>query len=204
MIGRILWCAGLLGVALSVSAAQIDRQSRFDPEFSALVPDGFRGFSQVHLARAAMAGDNPQIAQDQTRELVRVRPIPAEHLSALAVAASVNGDEQTAIQALEAAASRGWREPVSQTAVVEASLLSGNYDQAAQRLIALWLVDNGQERLVNYTARLFETAEGRAAFSRFLPSSQGWRRNFVAQMKGALDPEIIEQVISQAKDNSSQ
>lgn len=202
MIFRVIWCGSLFVLALCVSAAQIDRQARFDPEYAMLVPKPFRGFSQLHVARMAMAGDDAQIAHDQTRQLVRVRPLPAAHLTALALAASANGDGEMALRALESAASRGWREPMSQMAVVEASLLDGNYDQAAQRLVALWSVDGRRERLGSLTARMFESPEGRAAFAQVMPDTERWQRNFASQAKLDVEAEVLEQVLQLAQGNS--
>lgn len=195
MIVRVIWWIALAALGLVAGAAQLDREARFSPLYSLKVPQAFRGFSQFHIARLAIAGDNSQVARDEARRLIRVRPMPAEHLSVLAMAASANDDIDTTLRALEAAATRGWRDPISQKAVIEAAITDGNYEQAAQRLVAMWSLGLIDEPLRSNTSRMFETAEGRIAFSQAMPVSKRWRRNFEARNKSTIAPERLQAML---------
>lgn len=84
MIGRIMWIAALLALGLITALAQVDRSSRFDPVLAHAVPAPFRGFAQASLAGQAVAAGSGAAAADLARDLVRVRPMPAENLALLA------------------------------------------------------------------------------------------------------------------------
>src|SRR3546814_14876648 len=57
---RVIWPVLLLGVAVIAAVAQLDRQTRRDPQFAPLVPGPARSFAQRRIASDALAGDNAQ------------------------------------------------------------------------------------------------------------------------------------------------
>jgi len=139
MIGRIAWFAALLLVAMVTIAVQVDRQSARDPKLAGLVPTPFRAFAQTHLAAAAADSGDVERALEEARLLVRRRPGPAEHLTLLAVAQTNAGLPEQAGLTIQVAGQRGWREPLSQEAVLRLALAAGDQPEAARRYAALLL-----------------------------------------------------------------
>jgi hypothetical protein len=140
VIGRILWLAGLAALALVACLAQLDRAARSQPALAVLVPSLFRGFAAQRLTEQAIAAEDGVTALREARLLVRARPLPAEHMRLLSQAAALKGDSPLALAAMEAATSRGWRDPLAQLAAGQSALLQGRFDAAAQRIGALFAV----------------------------------------------------------------
>lgn len=137
MIVRLAWAGFLALVAVIVGFAQIDRAARFNPVLLPLVPAEFRGFAGAVLTRQAIAAQDGERALALATDLVRVRPMPAEHLALLSRAALLAGQAELGLAALEEAGRRGWREPSSQHAMARAALASGDTDAAVLRVAAL-------------------------------------------------------------------
>jgi hypothetical protein len=137
MISRIAWLALLVVVAFIATFAQLDRSARFAPDLAVNVPTSFRGFAAEQLVRKTILAGDTEASLQMARGLIRVRPMPAEHLTLLARAELLAGDEESALAALQAAGARGWREPFAQRAMAEAALESGDAQIAEQRIVAL-------------------------------------------------------------------
>ena len=137
---------GLLGWALRIAVFavlgslialfQIDRASGNRPELAVIIPDGLGGEADLVKAKATLNTD-PVLADKPTRDLVAKRPIPAEHLSLLALYLVETDQPQLAGQALTEASKRGWRDRYTQVTVLGSALANGNPMAAAQRLEAL-------------------------------------------------------------------
>jgi hypothetical protein len=139
MIGRIIWFAALAAIAVTTALLQLDKQSEVAPVVASMVPPPFRNFAQTQIAvRAAEEGD-PRIAVAEARRLVQQRPVPAEYLTLLAVAQAKAGQAEAAGLTIQIAGQRGWREPVSQEAVLRLALNAGDKAEAARRYAALFL-----------------------------------------------------------------
>lgn len=201
MIARIGWIAALLVLALVTTFAQADRSSRFNPALAQLVPAPFRGFAQARLAEQAVQARDGALAQELSRDLVRVRPLPAENLALLSQANLLAGDVDGGLAALELAGTRGWREPFSQRAMAQAALLTGNVGAASQRIAALMATGSldraEQDQLV---VALTRTPEGRAALAARLAEGGHWQRNFVGLGPSVLAPEIYADTIVRAQE----
>ncbi|MFN4020355.1 MAG: hypothetical protein ACK4IC_07550 [Erythrobacter sp.] len=139
MIGRIAWLGGLLALALLTTFLQLDRQSETTPALAAMVPEPLRGYAQVPIADAAVKGGDRALGLAEARRLVRRRPVPAEHLTLLALAQTRAGDVEQAGLTVQIAAQRGWREPLAQEAVLRLALEAGDKPEAARRYTALFL-----------------------------------------------------------------
>jgi hypothetical protein len=137
MIARIIWTAGLLGIAAVTAALQIDRQSQAAPALAPLVPVPFRNYAQTQLTIAAIDGDDPQAALAEAERLVRRRPVPAEYLTLLAAAQAKAGQPEKAGLTIQIAGQRGWRDPLAQEAVLRLALTAGDKAEAARRYGAL-------------------------------------------------------------------
>ena len=139
MIGRIVWFAALLALAVVTAVLQLDRQSAMSPALAPLVPQAMRGYAQAQIAAAAAQGSDAGLALEEARRLVRRRPIPAENLTVLAVAQTKAGQVQQAGLTIQIAGQRGWRDPVAQEAVLRLALAAGDQAEAARRYAALLL-----------------------------------------------------------------
>jgi hypothetical protein len=95
--------------------------------------------------------------------LVQRRPVPAEYLTLLAVAQAKAGEEQAAGLAIQIAGQRGWREPVSQEAVLRLALGAGDKAEAARRYAALFLRASTPDALLRDLGPAVFDAPGGAA-----------------------------------------
>ena len=179
MTGRILWIAMLLCVGVMTIFAQLDRSARFDSSLVPFVPAPFAAFAAQRETEMALLQGDPDRALSAARRLVDKRPIPAENLTLLAQAQALAGEDTAALQSLEAAAGRGWREPFAQNAMAAAALASGEREIAAQRIAALWAVGIDRPRLATLTRTMLSDQEGRIAFARQLAAEGRWQSNFI-------------------------
>jgi hypothetical protein len=139
MIGKVAWPALLLAIAAVTTFLQIDRQADISPSLAPVVPQPLRNYAQPVVAAAAADGTDSALALEEARRLVQRRPVPAEHLTLLAVAQTKAGQPEQAGLTIQIAAQRGWREPVSQEAVLRLALDAGDKPEAARRFAALFL-----------------------------------------------------------------
>lgn len=139
MIGRIVWFAALLALAVLTTLLQVDKQSETTPALAAAVPTPLRNFAQTRIAAAAVESGQPRTALAEAERLVRRRPVPAEYLTLLAVAQAKAGYENEAAVTIQIAGQRGWREPLAQESVLRLALQAGDEAEAARRYAALFL-----------------------------------------------------------------
>lgn len=139
MIGRIIWFAALAIVAVLVSLLQIDKQSEKSPHLAALVPGPLRNYAQVVVTQVALGGTDAAAGLAEAQRLVRRRPVPAEYLALLAAGQAKAGQTEAALQTIQIAGKRGWREPATQVAVLRIALAAGDEAEAARRYAALFL-----------------------------------------------------------------
>lgn len=148
MIGRILWYAALIAIALVTTALQMDKQSETTRQMAPLVPEPLRNYAQTWIARQAIAGDDPVLALAETERLVRRRPIPAEYLSLLATGQAKAKQLEQAAMTIQIAGQRGWRDPVAQQAVLQLALAADDIPEAARRYAALFLRNETSDALL--------------------------------------------------------
>ena len=181
MIARLLWIAALLGIAVVTTFAQIDRASRLNPMLAPLVAEPFRGFAWTVLTEQALLAQDAPSANTFARELVRVRPLPAENLTLLSKAGLLSGDVETGLAALEEAGKRGWREPRAQQAMAQAALLTNNADAASLRIVALLATGAvGRDVTSPMVQQLAQSPAGRNALAQRLAEEGHWQKNFLA------------------------
>lgn len=148
MIGRILWFAALIAVALVTAAVQIDKQAETTPALAPIVPAPLRNYAQTRITAAALEGGDPDAALTEAQRLVRRRPLPAEYLTLLAVGQAKTGQEAKAAETIQVAAKRGWREPLAQVAMLRLALANADRTEAARRYAALFLRDATPDALL--------------------------------------------------------
>lgn len=139
MIAKVAWIGALFALAVLTSALQLDRQSEAVPALAAMVPEPLRGYAQAQLAASAIQDDKPELALAEAQRLIRRRPVPAENLTLLAAAQAKASQSKQAAMTIQIAAQRGWREPLSQEAVLRLALAAGDEAEAARRYTALFL-----------------------------------------------------------------
>lgn len=198
MISRVAWGIAILLIAAVASVAQLDRSARYSPALAPLVPAPFQGFAARHLAAQAIIERDGEAAVPLTQALVKARPAPAEHLTMLAQARGLSGDQEGALAALSEAIRRGWRDPVAQQSAAEAALLSGDSATAAQRIAALLATEQLPEESYQQLARLLQTAPGRSAFVEAMVQPGRWQRNLPIRAAEFVAPSDMAETLGQA------
>lgn len=204
MIARLLIALLAVGLALVVTFAELDQQSRQSPALATVIPAPFSGNAARERAKLAMQLGQADLAIDEAREQLSMRPMPAESLTILALAALQSGDQDTARSALEAASRRGWREPISQLASGQAALDQGQYTVASQRAVALLSTGNLTDQAVAILARLLELPEGREAVADRLASFGRWQYNALLAVYPAADAGHWAETIALAQDRGAE
>ncbi|MEO9461543.1 MAG: hypothetical protein ABJ242_02300 [Marinomonas sp.] len=176
---QALWLLLLVIVGVIAAFAQLDRQSRYDAQLEAFVPDIMAGFALEQRAEAALERGDDTAAQLQARALLARRPMPASHLRMLAEAHLLSGDNDAASTAIQMAGQRGWRDPVSQRTMLAASQEAGDHVGAARRYFALWIVAPNRSQLAPVAAEILAHPDARAEAARLLSSRKIWQRSFI-------------------------
>lgn len=201
MIGRIIWALALLGVAAFTAALQLDRQSALAPELAPLVPAPVRNYAQAKLAAEALKGDDPQAALAATEELVHRRPMPAEHLTLLAVAQAKTGEAEAAAFTIQMAARRGWRDPVAQEAVLRLALQAGDKAEAARRYAALFRRQATPDKLLVTLAPQVlgePNGAGQQTFAQIVAGAPAWYEMFLQRGAQVMPPATFGEVLGLA------
>lgn len=203
-IARIGWYALLAALAVLATVAQVDRRSRYNRELVALVPPGFAGFSAEQRTRAALERRDGERALAEARQLLRYRPLPADHLTLLALAEAQAGDPSRATSALEAAAARGWREPLPQAASAQAALAQGSYDIAAQRVVALLATGELPDQARQLFAQIIASPDGQAAMARRYPAGGHWQANSLTGAAAQAEPPDVARMLELALEEGAE
>ncbi len=207
MIGRILWIVALLGIGAVTTGLQLDRQTETDPQIARLVPAPFRSFAQAQIAVDALDQDNPADALAAAEALVRVRPMPAEHLTLLAAAQARAGEAAAAEFSIGLAAQRGWREPIAQETALRLALAAGDKAEAARRFAALFRNNATSDDLLTTLApQVFAEAggPGRQTFADVLVGAPRWYELFLQRGARVLPTAAFAEVLGQALDGGAQ
>jgi len=203
MIARLAWWAVLAVVAVVASFAQLDRSSRFEPHLAPFVPPALSGFAAEQRTLQAIAAQQPERALAEAEALVAARPLPAENLELLAVAAAMNERTDQSIAAIEAASTRGWRAPIIQQAVAEAALAQGNHDIAAQRISALFATGSQRDAALDLATRLLATSAGQAALAKRFAAPGHWQENAVQPLAGVVPPQDFSATLALAAEQGA-
>lgn len=200
---RIGWYFCLLILGALAAGAQLDRESNRRSALASIVPESFRATAHRNNILLALRQDDYEGAQRIAREQVRDRPIPSESLTLYAQAAVMAGDRRSASMALTVAGTRGWRDPVAQSAMAASAMEQGNLTVVAQRLAALWGTRKEVPARDALTVQLLSTAEGRAAMASTLAVGGGWARTFVTSPVARSHPAEFSEVLKQAEELSA-
>ena len=203
MIARIVWSLAIVLVASVASLAQLDRSARYSPALAELVPAPFQAFAARHLAAEAILERDGETALPLARALVKVRPVPAEHMTMLAQARGLAEDQPGALAALSEAIQRGWRDPVAQQSAAEAALLSGDFTTATQRISALLATEQLPDEMVRQLARLLQNEAGRTAFAAALAAPGRWQSNLPTRAADSVAPADLAETLALALDQGA-
>ncbi|MGV3513216.1 MAG: hypothetical protein ACO1OX_14540 [Novosphingobium sp.] len=176
---RFVWFAILALIACIATGAELDRASRRQPSLVAFVPQPFRSFAQENLTMANVRSADPKLALEETQALVWRSPMPAEHLTLLAIAKERNGERDASARLVQRAAQRGWRDPIAQQAMFDIALAAGDPVEAAHRFAALWALKEDQAPLADMEQRLLATPEGRSALADTLVGGGNWTKAYL-------------------------
>ena len=203
MIARILWLALLTAVAVVTAGVQLDRETRKTFSLAPSVPETFRSSAQLVVAASAIGGDNPEYALAQAEELVRRRPMPAEHLRLLAQAQFGAGMNEESTLTIQYAAQRGWRDPLAQEAVLRLALEVGDKPEAARRYAALFLRAATEDELLEELGRevLAEPGgEGRQTLITIVGGGERWHNQFLRRGARVMPPDAFVEIVSATVD----
>ena len=199
MIVRLGWFALCGAFALIALGLQLDRTARHNPAVAGLVPAPFRGFAQEQRAAIALHREGDDAAAlTEAQALVRKRPVPAENLALLSLAASRAGDEELAGRAMILSAERGWRQPLAQYVVVRGAIEAEEWSTAGDRLYALWATGNPDQIVTDATIEALAQAQGRQAFARRLAQNPHWRNRYLGWGSRHLEPAVHADTVRRA------
>ena len=203
MISRAVWLVGILVVAFVTASVQLDRQARFDPALSGIVPEPFRAFAQRHVTAQALGGEDDALALSQARKLVARRPMPAEHLRMLSLAELEAGEAEQSVYSIQLAARRGWRDRSAQQTMLNLALAAGDEAEAARRFAALFVrggVDDTQLRSLALTVFPPGSEVARAEFAQILAGADRWHQTYLRKGSSILPTEVFVDLTARASE----
>lgn len=198
MIGRILWLAALLGIAAVTAALQFDRQSETEPQIARLVPASFRAYAQTQITVSTLERGDPAAVLAEAKELVRRRPMPAEHLTLLAAAQARAGEASAAEFTIQLAAQRGWRDPIAQETMLRLALADGDNAESARRYAALFRsYATSDELLITLAPPVLGEpgGAGQKAFADVLAGAPRWYEQFLQRGAQVMPPATFAEVL---------
>jgi len=179
MAWRVVWLLFCAAMGVSACFLQLDREARRKPVLSDNVPAVYRGFAHEGMTLRALNSGQINAANEHATALVLKRPVPAEHLAMLSLAAAAAQRVPMSNEAILYSAQRGWRAPLAQQVVVVSASDAAQWWSAADRLMALWRTGLDESVLGQPTARVLSEAGGRVEFARRLSENPGSLRRFV-------------------------
>ena len=207
MIGRLIWFAILLGVAVVTLGVQLDRQSRKSPELAPQVPELFRSSAQPRVTAIAIDSGAPGLGVAEAQKLVRRRPLPARHLRLLAQAHFAAGNNEASALAIQYAAQRGWRDRLSQEAMMQIALAAGDREEAARRYAALFLNRRTEQAMLEEIGPSVFPETGapeRAVFAQIVRGADRWQNTFLARGARVMPADAFVEVIEQGLADNAQ
>jgi hypothetical protein len=184
---RALWIALMILLGCVAFGTEMDRASRRQPALATLVPEPFRAFAQENLTMVNVRSADPDRALAEARTLVTRSPMPAEHLTLLAIALERQGNREGSALLVQHAARRGWRDPIAQQAMFDIALAANDPVEASHRFAALFALREQQAPLLDMRNRLLARPEGRATLAEALAAGGRWTKAFLQGTMGEMD-----------------
>lgn len=177
---QAFWLLLLAALAVLAAGSELDRAARQDLRIARMVPGPFQSFALAPILQDETASDTKAKLLADARRQILLRPIPAESLSALAVAQELNGQTDAAARTIATAGPRGWRDPVVQMALADSAFTQGQWDVAAKHLGALYGSLPYGERPDPLVLKLLSRPEMVDAMARLLGQNPNWAGSFVS------------------------
>ncbi|PNU04068.1 hypothetical protein A8V01_05545 [Novosphingobium guangzhouense] len=200
---RIIWFVSWLAVAMAAAGFEFDRASKRNSGLARYVPSMFRGAAFEATANAAYARGANDEGVRLAREMVLRRPIPAEGLSLVALGALRNGDDDKALKALLLSAARGWRDSFTQATVARLAMNGGEWEVAAQRIMAMWRKGDTGDELNRLTTELLAQPEGLAAFQFLVGREAAWTNPLLRLAAVTLSPKAMASLAATFRDRGA-
>ncbi|MEO0642112.1 MAG: hypothetical protein AAFY47_01690 [Pseudomonadota bacterium] len=197
----MIWILAVLVVATVTAGAQLDRQARYVPTLTPLIPEPFRAFSQRHAAAQALLDDKPELALLETRRLVARRPMPASHLRLLSIAEFEAGNVEQGSYAIQLAARRGWRDGPAQRSMLQLALAAGDEAEAARRFAALFVKPDEEQADLNALAQeVFAPGQdnARAVFAQIVAEADRWHSVYLRKAPAVLSSDALIDITKRA------
>lgn len=206
MIARVVWVAVLIAVGVLTAAVQLDRQSRVAAPLATAVPEPFRAFAQARIASNAIVGDDPARALAEAERLIERRPVPAQHMRLLANAQFKADQPGQSAVTIQLAAQRGWRDILSQQAMLELALAAGDEAEAARRYAALLLNSRTENAvLTELGTRTFATVDGdaRLTFAEIVSGGKRWHDFFLRRGAQVIPVDAFVAIVAGAEERGA-
>lgn len=191
---RAVWFLLLLAIALIAAGAQLDRQSRIDPDLSTAVPHPFRSFAQANVAADMLLGRDRTASLNAAQLLVRRRPVDAAHLRMLAQAQLADGQQQEGERSLQIAGKLGWRDGGTQYGMLQLAMAAGDHTEAARRLAAIWALSTDRDAMAQLAPAVLAHEDARAEFARLVNSNPRWRAKVIREAPATLPAELAQEI----------
>jgi hypothetical protein len=165
-----------------------------------------RNYAQLPIAAAAVEGTDTAAALAEAETLVRRRPMPAEHLTILAIAQAKAGEAEPANYSITLAGERGWRDPVAQQAMLRLALSAGDTAEAARRYAALFRAPATPEALLTTLAPqvLSEPGgTGQQTFAEVIAAAPRWRAQFLQRGGQVLPSDAFARIAEMAAERGA-
>ncbi len=195
---QALWLTALLLVAIVTAAMQLDRQSRYDPDWANIVPEPARYFAQAHVTVEALEEGDTRAALEAAETLLERRPVPAETMRLYAQTQLQAEETETGLVALQIAAQRGWRDPVTQEAMAQIAWSAGDAAASANRLAALYARESDTEVLQTLAQQVLSDPAGREQMAVLLAGPARWEARFIRQARHHMSAETFNAILLNA------
>lgn len=206
MIGRVLWIAALLGLAVVTISVQLDRQSLKQPSLAQHVPEPFRASAQLAIAAFAIDDGKVDAGVSEARKLVQRRPMPAENLRLLAQAQFAAGELDASALTIQYAAQRGWRDPLAQEAMLQLALSNADTPEAARRYAALFVMRQTDDAMLEEIGRAVLAqpgGKGRTTLAEIVGGGERWHSLFLSRGARVMPPEAFTEIVEITLENGA-
>ena len=177
---KILASALLVLYFLAAWGSGLDRLSIASPSLERLVPGPLRAQADRSAAAIALARGDSQSALRYATQAVRHDPIDPLSDSLLGSARQYRGDASGADAAFRVAATRGWRDRLTQLYWYGAAIQTGDAERAALRADALLRSDPYFAASGALLEPLEASPGGRVALARRLAENPGWATAYLS------------------------
>lgn len=200
---RVTIWLSLLAIAAVTTMLQTDRQTRLSPQLYSVVPDFFKSQALEHENDQAVRQKSSN-AFELARTYVERRPVPAQGLTFLSLAAVGRGDNELADQAMALAAARGWRNTIPNLLALGGAYAAGDMEGAVHRLAALGRMQAGDQVSRQGLAIIAASAEGRRALADYAKRDPAMAFMILRSSLEVIEPELAVAMVREIRAGGGQ